>query len=371
MTLWPGFDFDALTKRVKTNEDGGAFVGGYVSFWLGLFVLAGAAMLPISVTAKSWLGLFAMLLMLHFGYAVMLGCLMRSIGFNLRPLFDRPELASSLRDFWSHRWNTAFVEMNKRIFIPWLARHIGVKRALLATFLVSGLLHDLAISYPAGSGFGFPTLYFVIQALGISIEKRQRQFFSRHRFLSRLWTYGWVLLPLPLLFTQAFRMQFIMPIVQQVTNMLSSLSPVAVLSLALWLAGIGHFCTLFAGLQVPFKFNWKEELSRLSRFNQKIMLNYAGYVGMMIVAFGYLTLKLHNEFLYGDKICINLAGLIAIFWIVRLCVDFFYFHHDDWPKGPEFVIGHTCLVSLFLAMASVYSYIVIINCFHIGLRPWL
>jgi alginate O-acetyltransferase complex protein AlgI len=371
MTVWPGFDFDALTRRVTTNEDGASFVSGYVCFWLGIFLSLASAMMPVSATLKSWLGIFAILFIVHFGYAVMLGCLMRSFGFAVRPLFDRPELATSLRDFWSRRWNKAFVGMNKEIFVPWFSRRMRSKQALWATFLLSGLLHDLAISYSAGSGFGLPTLYFLIQAAGISVEKSQRKFFFKHLILSRLWTYCWILVPLPLLFTQAFRMQFILPLVQHLANMLSGLSPVAVLSLAIWLAGIGHFCTLIAGLQVPFKFHWKEELARLSRFNQKIMLNYAGYVGLMIVSFGFLTLKLHKEFLYGDKVCVNLAGLIAIFWIVRLCVDFFCFRHDDWPRGPEFVIGHAFLVSLFFAMAGVYSYIVIINCFQLGLKPCL
>ncbi len=125
-------------------------------------------------------------------------------------------------------------------------------------------------------------------------------------------------------------------------------------NLALWLAGIGHFCILGASFQVPLRLNWKEDLEKLASFNRKLMWVYGTFTVGMIVSFGVLTLILHNELLRGDRAALGLACLIGGFWTARLLVDFFYFSHEDWPKGRFFVVGHCMLTGLFIALALTY-----------------
>jgi alginate O-acetyltransferase complex protein AlgI len=126
------------------------------------------------------------------------------------------------------------------------------------------------------------------------------------------------------------------------------------LSLALWLAGIGHFCILFASFQVPIRLGWKKDLAQLTPFNRKLMWVYAGTTLFTIIVFGILTLFLHHEFLAGDRAAAALATFIAIFWTLRILIDFVYFEHSDWPTGIQFVVGHFLLTALFAALASTY-----------------
>src|SRR5436190_18187034 len=49
------------------------------------------------------------------------------------------------------------------------------------------------------------------------------------------------------------------------------------LSLALWLAGAGHFCLLIASFQVPFRLGWKEDLAKLTPFNRKLTWVHGGF----------------------------------------------------------------------------------------------
>ncbi len=135
------------------------------------------------------------------------------------------------------------------------------------------------------------------------------------------------------------------------------------LSLALWLAGLGHFVLLFAALQVPYPLGWKPDLARLTDFNRKLMWTYAGTTLLTIIAFGILTLALHDAFLARDRAAVALAAFIAIFWTLRLVVDFTWLRHIDWPKGPAFILGHILLNTLFVALAATY-WLVILWSFH-------
>src|SRR6202162_3441118 len=130
-------------------------------------------------------------------------------------------------------------------------------------------------------------------------------------------------------------------------------------NLALWLAGIGHFCILGASCQVPSRLGWKQDLAKLTPFNRKLMWTYGAFTVLTVVAFGTLTLLLHDEFLRGDRAAIGLAAFIAAYWTARIAVDAIYFKHRDWPSGRSFVIGHVMLTGLFIALASTYAGVVV------------
>ena len=128
---------------------------------------------------------------------------------------------------------------------------------------------------------------------------------------------------------------------------------------ALWLAGIGHFVILAASIQVPFRLRWQEDLTKLIPFNRKLMWTYGFFTVMTIVAFGVLTLVLHAELLHGDRAALGVAAFIGVYWTARVLVDLCYFRHSDWPGGPQFVIGHILLTSLFVALAATYAGLVL------------
>jgi alginate O-acetyltransferase complex protein AlgI len=125
-------------------------------------------------------------------------------------------------------------------------------------------------------------------------------------------------------------------------------------NVALWLAGIGHFMALCASFQVPSRLGWKEDLAQLKPFNRKLLWVQSSFTVLTIIAFGTFTLALHNEFLYGDRAAMALSLFIGLFWTFRVGVDAFYFSHQDWPKGKQFVIGHILLTTLFVSFMVNY-----------------
>ncbi len=163
-------------------------------------------------------GTVGLLLLLHSGFFHLLSCAWRAAGVNARPLMNRPFSAESVSEFWGRRWNTAFRDLTHRFLFRPLTARLGVSGAVLAGFFVSGLLHDLVISIPAGAGYGGPTLYFLIQALALLIE---RSSLGRSLGLGRGWR-GWVfattvvLVPAPMLFHPPFMREVIVPFMDAV-----------------------------------------------------------------------------------------------------------------------------------------------------------
>jgi alginate O-acetyltransferase complex protein AlgI len=115
--------------------------------------------------------MFGIILFLHFGLFELIALAWQKAGVNAKPVMRRPIIASSLAEFWSTRWNTAFNALVHNLALRPLARKFGVTGATLGVFLISGLVHDLVISLPARAGFGLPTAYFLFQGFAVLAER--------------------------------------------------------------------------------------------------------------------------------------------------------------------------------------------------------
>ena len=168
-----------------------------------------AASLPLAAAraVATPVTLVALSLMLHFGLIDLAAAFWRTRGVAADPLFRDPLRSPSLSEFWSRRWNAGFAEMLAIAVNRPLRRPAGPAAALLASFLASGLLHELAISVPARGGYGLPTLYFAIQGLLVLAEKRQ---WLRP---SRVLTLAALIVPLPLCFHLPFLRAVVWPMV--------------------------------------------------------------------------------------------------------------------------------------------------------------
>jgi hypothetical protein len=191
------------------------WAGGAIELLFGALIFwNGWQWIPISAPiALGWAGLVGCGFMLHFGLFRLLSCLWRTVGIDARPLMVAPLRATSVTDFWGKRWNTAFRDFAHRFLFRPIALRSGAHFALLATFLFSGLIHDLVISIPAGGGYGLPTVFFMIQALATKLEKSA---FGIKFGLGRGWR-GWLftafvlLAPVRLLFHDLFIMNVVVP----------------------------------------------------------------------------------------------------------------------------------------------------------------
>jgi len=108
----------------------------------------------------------------------------------------------------------------------------------------------------------------------------------------------------------------------------------------------------------PKRFNWKQELSSLSLINRQLMYIHSFFIAFVIFLMGVLCLTSANELLntsFGKRILLGLA----IFWAVRLIVQFFGYSTKLW-KGRSFETTVHIVFSLFwiyLVVVFILTYL--------------
>ncbi len=210
---WIGTDADAfLWKRSDVTPPRiWSFAAPFGFLVTGLAMVL--AVLPgiEAPIATGWIGVLAMLCLFHFGGFAILAGLWKQVGFPVEPIMQKPWAAKTLGEFWGPRWNRAFSDWARvHIFRPWV-RKFGVVRGTLAGFFASGIAHELVISLPARGGFGWPTLYFFIQATGLLAQRKYRPLRNRGVTLAL------ALLPAPILFHPAFIERVFAPMMNLIT----------------------------------------------------------------------------------------------------------------------------------------------------------
>lgn len=207
--LWVGTDavafrYDRKVETPKVNRGATAFI---LAGFLLVFLLQ-----PISsIQVTGWIGVLAMLCLFHFGYFALMARFWQKKDFPVEFIMQAPWAARTLGELWGPRWNRAFSDWARvQVFRP-LVRKFGVARGTLAGFFASGIAHELVISLPARGGFGLPTLYFLIQAVGVLA---QRKF---HRLRGRAFTMAVALAPAPILFHPVFIERVFAPMMHLLT----------------------------------------------------------------------------------------------------------------------------------------------------------
>ena len=170
---WPGLDAAAFLCGHADPPSGAEWIRGWRNLAAGMLLFFFLARIAArwSLSMAGWIGMTGIVLMLHFGVFHLLSCLWRRAGVEARPLMNDPIRSSSLGEFWGRRWNTAFRDLTHRFLFRPLTKRFGVRGGIAGGFLFSGVVHDLVISVPAGGGYGGPTLFFVVQGLGILVER--------------------------------------------------------------------------------------------------------------------------------------------------------------------------------------------------------
>jgi Membrane bound O-acyl transferase family len=222
LLAWPGMDAESFldaNKRVSPPRWRDWFWAGLeTSFGAVLLWVVARALPPEQPLLRGWTGMVGLVLLLHFGTFQLVALVWQSLGIDAMPIMSAPLLSQSLSEFWGKRWNLGFRQLSHDLIFGPLHRDIGVGLASFLVFAASGLIHDLVISVPARGGYGLPTIYFVLQGLGVTIERSSFGKVAGLRRGLRGWFFmaAFTLGPVGLLFHPPFVLRVIIPFMRAI-----------------------------------------------------------------------------------------------------------------------------------------------------------
>ncbi|MFL6289384.1 MAG: hypothetical protein ACJ759_00625 [Thermoanaerobaculia bacterium] len=120
-------------------------------------------------------------------------------------------------------------------------------------------------------------------------------------------------------------------------------------------AGAGQLALAAGSLAIPAVLKWREDTARLRPLTRQIFWTYAGYIWSFHVCFGLLSLLAPEWLLDRTPLAAAVCGFIAVYWAVRLVLQFTWLDRSDAPRGAVFVAAEVALVALFAGLVLTYG----------------
>ncbi len=123
----------------------------------------------------------------------------------------------------------------------------------------------------------------------------------------------------------------------------------------LCIAGIAQIALVIGSLVIPKILNWKPELGKVRPLIKQMFWTYAAYILVINLSFGLLSAFDFRELINGSNLAMVITGFIAVYWVSRVLIQFFYFDRRDFPTGKLNMLAEVLLVALFVFLSLVYS----------------
>ena len=127
------------------------------------------------------------------------------------------------------------------------------------------------------------------------------------------------------------------------------------MKLLLQLAAAVQLLILIASASTPRILDWRKNLAVLHPFLRKLFWVYGVFVVMVIIAFAVLTFRHADAMAAREPVARSLCLFIAIFWGVRLLVQFAIFDARPFLTNWFYKTGFHALTIIFAFLTFVYG----------------
>jgi hypothetical protein len=122
------------------------------------------------------------------------------------------------------------------------------------------------------------------------------------------------------------------------------------------IAGILQFGILIASALVPGVLNWREELRKLSPMTRHLVWVHGVFIVLTIVALASVSVVNAHALAAGQPLARCVCAFIAIFWGVRLVLQFALFNPKPYLTTRVLKFGYHGLTLVFTYVALTFGY---------------
>jgi hypothetical protein len=127
------------------------------------------------------------------------------------------------------------------------------------------------------------------------------------------------------------------------------------ITLLVIIGGVLQLGILMASALVPRELKWREQLRPLDPLLRQLIWVHGAFIVLVIAGSGVLCLTQAPQLAAGTSLARSVCGLIALFWLARLAIQFFVFDARPHLTNRLLAIGYRGLTLSFTYLAIVFA----------------
>jgi len=129
-----------------------------------------------------------------------------------------------------------------------------------------------------------------------------------------------------------------------------------VLIILLRAAAAGHIAVALLSTQLTRLLHWEEDIARMSLLVREVFKIHGWFIALTLMLFGILTWRFAPVMAAGgNEVAAWLAGGIAVFWGVRVVMQWTHYSRGHWRGKLRETAVHWTLTVVYSAWSCLYA----------------
>jgi hypothetical protein len=131
------------------------------------------------------------------------------------------------------------------------------------------------------------------------------------------------------------------------------MTPDPALALHLRIVGVLMALLVVVNLFVPGRFNWREELARLSLLNRQIVVAHMVFIVLVVALTSALLLTSAEALLEPSRLSRAVLFGLTVFWGLRMLMQWFFYSPRVWRGNCSHTVMHVLFSLAWIYVTAV------------------